>query len=123
MSLTLRRQDSRFIPEWDRDKFWAVISEGTVVGSIVMHTHSHGDATPWGWSITMSSPASRLTDKHGHEATRDEAMAAFRRAWDIYRPEIGDDWWRRHLAHCAWLDERDRIDEARKAGTEPGGYG
>lgn len=112
MTLALRRQESRFIPDWDRDKFWSVMCDGTIVGSIVMHPHFHGDTTPWSWSITMSTPASALITRHGREATRDDAMAAFRRAWDIYRPEIGDGWWQRHLAHCAWLDEQELRNRA-----------
>ena len=110
--LSLRRQVSRFIPEWDRDKFWSVICEETTVGAIVMHSHFHGDETPWSWSITMSTPASALISRHGREASRDDAMAAFRRAWDIYRPEIGDGWWQRHLEHCARLDSQGLRNQA-----------
>jgi hypothetical protein len=33
--LALRPQDSRYIPEWDRDKFWSVFHQDVHVGVIV----------------------------------------------------------------------------------------
>ena len=122
MTLTLRRAKSRFIPVWDADKFWSVICEDTIVGAIVQ-SQGAGAETFWGWSIIMLAPASALVNKSGREATRDEAMAAFRRAWDVYGPEIGDGWWRRHLDHCEWLDEQAERWRRQREGLEPGGYG
>jgi hypothetical protein len=53
-------------------------ARGRVIGRICLSPQSP-QGRPWFWTITARFPQ-RLTDS-GHERTRDEAMAAFKRAW------------------------------------------
>lgn len=125
LDLVLRRTDSSFVPAWDRDTFWDVFCEGAYVGSIVEHHGRSDDPATWQW--TMHLHAGRFTNgvepMSGSAPTRDSAMAAFRVAWDIVRPVIGDEGWALHLDHCAWSRAQAERWARQRAGTETGGYG
>lgn len=110
--LILRRQSSRFIPEWERDKFWSVICRGETVGAIVLQTLA-GAKTVWSWSIHVHAGrhGNGLAGQSGQADTREAAMAAFREAFDRTMTHIGPDGWAQHVEHMARLAER--------AGTKP----
>ena len=63
--------------ESDRDDY-AVLHEGKIVGRIVQVSLA-GNEQRWTWSFRRHGETEY---EMGHTATRDEAMAAFRRAWD-----------------------------------------
>jgi len=112
VTLSLRRQDSRFIPEWDRDKFWSVICRGENVGAIVLQTLA-GAETVWSWSIQIHAGrhGNGLAGQSGQADTREPAMAEFREAFDRTMTRLGPDGWAHHVEHLAQLAER--------AGTKP----
>jgi hypothetical protein len=60
---------------------WIVYEDGRPIGRIYEDASA---GTPlelrWFWSITEIVPASSAT--HGHAATREQAMAKFRAAWE-----------------------------------------
>jgi len=110
MTLVLRRTDSRFVPEWNRDKFWNVYCEGVYLGSIVEGMGRSDEPPHWDWVVQLHAGRYFNGLAHlssGRAVTRQEAMAAYRRAWDIIRLAIGDEGWRLHLEHMEWLDRRD----------------
>ncbi len=110
--LILRPQSSRFIPEWERDKFWSVICRGENVGAIVLQTLAGAD-TVWSWSIQVHAGrhGNGLAGQSGQADTREAAMAEFREAFDRTMTQIGDDGWAHHVAHMAAL--------AQRSGTKP----
>lgn len=103
-----------------RDDLWTIRCEGVTVGSIATPGNAYPDEV-WSWSITVQYP-SALINKSGREDTREAAMAAFRRAWDTYRAEIGDEGWSRHVEHMAQVDARAEMWRRQREGNEPGGY-
>jgi hypothetical protein len=54
----------------------------------IMWTQAAPKERRWMWTITIRSPQS-LADR-GYEATREDAMAAFRRAWDRMPNDAAD---------------------------------
>lgn len=60
-----------------------VLCDGKVVGGITLSTGigSHGP-TPWFWGIRYEFRRPGPMDHQGGCASRDEALAAFRKAWD-----------------------------------------
>jgi hypothetical protein len=82
-SLTLNRA---FRP-WGHSQHedYDVFADGKVVGRIYEDAHL---STPpdmrWVWSVTAIVPATRGVT-NGTAATREEAMAKFRAAWDQHR--------------------------------------
>ena len=56
-----------------------VIAEGIVVGRI-MKAAAAPVGQPWLWTLAYGHPEDR-TPKHGYEATREAAMAAFAKSW------------------------------------------
>lgn len=102
---------SRQLP--DRDDLWRVTCCGVTVGSIFTPGNAYPDIV-WAWSITVQDPSRQIT-KNGRETSREAAMAAFRRAWDIYRDEIGDTGWKRHVEHMAQVDARAEASRRNKA--------
>jgi hypothetical protein len=80
-SLILKRAKfSRSSGQWS-DEDYDVLADGKVVGRI-LESGSRFDPPDllWTWSITEIVPASPVT--HGTAATREEAVAKFRAAWD-----------------------------------------
>jgi hypothetical protein len=62
-----------------------VLADGKVVGRIYERGSEHdAPGLRWFWSITVIVPA--MPNKtNGYAATREEAMAKFRWAWDQHR--------------------------------------
>jgi hypothetical protein len=81
MTLTLVHR-SRTDPQssWNDDQF-SVVCDGKTVGSIVKQSMS-GTSERWWWEIhTRESPGVLK----GPADSRDEAMAAFRKAWNDFQ--------------------------------------
>jgi hypothetical protein len=81
-SLTLKRAKlSRSSGQW-QDEDYDVLADGKVVGRIYEDAHL---STPpdmrWFWSVTAIVPATSGRT-NGTAATREEAMAKFRAAWE-----------------------------------------
>jgi len=81
MTLILKRgKFSRSSGSW-KDEDYDVLADGKVVGRILEEGSRFGPPElRWGWSITAIVPATPAT--HGTAATREEAMAKFRAAWE-----------------------------------------
>nr|WP_066733835.1 hypothetical protein [Bradyrhizobium sp. CCH5-A9] len=105
--LILRRQNSRFVPEWDHDKFWTVLCQDEVVGAIVRVTLAGAD-TAWTWSIHLHAGrhGNGLSGLSGRADLLPAAMAEFRDAFDRAITHIGPDGWAHHVAHMAVLAAR-----------------
>jgi hypothetical protein len=105
--LILRRQNSRFVPEWERDKFWTVICNEVVVGSIIRETLAGADAL-WTWSIHLHAGrhGNGLAGLSGRADVLESAIAEFREAFDRAMQHIGDEGWANHVAHMAALAAR-----------------
>ncbi len=103
MSLTLRRQPLNF-PHDDPDLRWSIYCDDVSIGVIVQHRGRSDEPVSWHWVMHLHAGrfqnGVRPTD--GVAATREDAMIAFRAAWIIVRPAIGDEGWQLHLNHCAW---------------------
>jgi hypothetical protein len=56
-----------------------VLSDGVVVGRM-MKAAAAPVGTPWLWTLVFGHHADR-TPTHGHEPTREAAMAAFAKSW------------------------------------------
>ncbi|WP_091840010.1 hypothetical protein [Bosea lupini] len=50
--------------------------------------------------------SSGLPGKGGSEATREQAMAAFRASFGRCRKHVGDEGWQHHLTHTAFVRAR-----------------
>lgn len=106
LALRLRRTYPDDADERNRGRFWTVSSEGVYIGSIVLQATL---AKPmWRWSITVQY-ASPGISKGGDGATRENAMAGFRKARDAYRASLGDDRWLQWIKHVERVDARTRI--------------
>jgi hypothetical protein len=103
MSLILSRTDPDDDDERNREHFWTVTSEGVYVGSIVYQGMM--PKPMWHWSITVHYASPGIA-KLGLADTRDNAAAAFRAAWVLYRPAIGDGRWLQWIKHVELVDAR-----------------
>lgn len=99
---------------------FSVIAEDETVGTIYKRTNLAGDDAPWFWAVTivLAMAAERTVATSGREASREEAMQAFRRGYEAVRSAIGEDGWTRFTAHCRALRERDAAAQARKEGRD-----
>jgi hypothetical protein len=86
MTLTLVHR-SRTDPQssWNDDQF-SVVCDGKTVGSIVKQSMS-GTSERWWWEISIPGPDPNPMERKGPAQTRDDAMAAFREAWDRLNKE------------------------------------
>jgi hypothetical protein len=82
VSLTLKRAKfSRPDGQW-QDEDYDVLADGKVVGRILEEDSRFGPPEiRWGWSITAIVPATPGVT-NGTAATREQAMAKFRAAWE-----------------------------------------
>jgi hypothetical protein len=79
-----RASASRPSGQW-KDEDYDVLADGEVVGRILEEGSRFGPPElRWGWSITAIVPATPGVT-NGTAATREEAMAKFRAAWDQHR--------------------------------------
>jgi len=79
MALILKRTSvSRTSGEWREDDY-DVLADGIVVGRI-MKAAAAPEGTPWLWTLAYGHHEDP-TPTHGYEATREAAMAAFRKSW------------------------------------------
>ena len=77
--LTLNRASkSRPSGEWSDDDY-DVFDGGRHIGHILW-THAASRQTPWFWTITARLP--QYPHDRGYAATREEAMADFKAAWE-----------------------------------------
>lgn len=87
----------------DSEHFWKVLTDGVYVGTIV-----YNDKRPepvWNWTIQVQWPSPGMA-KEGMSDTRDEAMVAFRAAWQRYRSWLGDELWQRWVKHMQEISRR-----------------
>lgn len=103
LALSLRRTYPDDDDERNREHFWTVSSEGVYVGTIVFQATL--PKPMWRWSITVQY-ASPGISKGGDGATREDAMAGFRKAWDAYRASLGDGRWLQWIKHVELVDDR-----------------
>ncbi len=113
--LILRRQPLNF-PHDDPDARWSVYCEGAAIGAIVLTTHRSDEPPSWNWTVHLhagrfGNGLRQHAPLDGRSDAREDAMAAFRRSWDILRPAIGEEGWAHHLQHMAAL--------AKRSGTKP----
>jgi hypothetical protein len=73
-----RASTSRPSGEWDDDDY-DVLADGVVVGRI-MEAAAAPVGLPWMWTLIFDYHEDR-SPTHGHEATREAAMAAFAKSW------------------------------------------
>lgn len=76
--LTLRRASKHRPGSWDPDDY-DVFEGDRHLGRIMQTHHAPADRT-WFWTITVRAPQGP-TDR-GYAASRQEAMASFRAAWE-----------------------------------------
>jgi hypothetical protein len=69
---------SRSSGEWNDDDY-DVLADGAVVGRILKATASP-QGLPWMWTLAYGYHEDRVRT-HGHEPTREAAMAAFAKSW------------------------------------------
>jgi len=72
-----RASASRSSGQWHDDDF-DVLEGGVIVGRIFMVPNAPPDR-PWMWASGHNADIRRTA--HGHEATREAAMAAFAKSW------------------------------------------
>ncbi len=78
-ALILKRASaSRPSGEWKDDDF-DVLADGAVVGRI-FNANAAPVGTPWMWTLIFPHHEGRAPT-HGHEATREAAMAALAKSW------------------------------------------
>lgn len=107
-ALSLRHSSPRFIPEWERDKFWTVMCDGVGVGTIVEHQTAAGVLPPWHWTLHVhagrfANGAREVTVLEGSGQTRDDCLIPFRQAFERYLEFIGPEGWQHHLEHMAFV--------------------
>jgi hypothetical protein len=85
-----RGKFSRHSGQWSEEDY-DVLADGKVVGRILEEGSRFGPPDlRWFWSVTEIAPAVPNVT-YGHAATREEAMAKFRAAWEKARARIGSD--------------------------------
>jgi hypothetical protein len=83
-SLTLKRAKlSRSSGQW-QDEDYDVLADGKPVGRILQENTSGPPELRWVWSILVTPATPGVTN--GTAATREQAMAKFRWAWDQAKP-------------------------------------
>jgi hypothetical protein len=84
-SLTLKRASaSRPSGQW-QDEDYDVLADGKVVGRIYEDAHlSTPSDMRWFWSLMVTPATPGVTN--GTAATREQAMAKFRAAWEKSKP-------------------------------------
>ncbi|CAN7338419.1 hypothetical protein LJR090_002573 [Bosea sp. LjRoot90] len=107
-SLILRRTCPDHHDEKERDKLWGVDCEGVYVGSIVLHQGRSDNEPVWQWVVHLHAGRFQngLRGNDGSAATREDAMIAFRQAFQRCLAHIGDAGWQHHLEHMAMLRAR-----------------
>jgi hypothetical protein len=65
--------------EWNEDAY-DVLADRAVVGRI-MKAKAAPEGSPWFWTLGYGYHEDRLLT-HGYAATREDAMAAFKRSWE-----------------------------------------
>jgi hypothetical protein len=77
----VRASKSRGGGDWSDDDYDVRLgnTKGQVIGRIFFAPQSPPDR-PWFWTITARFP--QQPTERGYAATREQAMTAFRRAWD-----------------------------------------
>jgi hypothetical protein len=73
-----RASASRPSGQW-RDDDYDVLEDGVIVGRIFLSLIAPKD-TPWFWSLAHTHVSNRRPT-HGHEPTREAALAAFAKSW------------------------------------------
>ena len=78
--MLILKRDAKFRPggPWDNDDY-DVSDDERHVGHILW-TYATSRDTPWFWTITVRAP--QKPTERGYPATRAEAMAAFKTAWE-----------------------------------------
>jgi hypothetical protein len=74
-TLTLKKTASHYGGDWS-DNDYLVLNDGQVVGRILLHPQAPKDQ-PWFWTITARAPQG--TADRGYAASREQAMADFKR--------------------------------------------
>jgi hypothetical protein len=67
-------------PVGDNPEDYAVLEDGVVVGRIFFLEAVAPQGWPWMWASGHSAATVRRA-RHGYEATREAAMAAFAKSW------------------------------------------
>lgn len=104
MELILRRTYKDHPREEDNDKFWSVLHQGLLIGSINESMGPSDEPPRWSWSLIIHAPGMKNTS--GHEASREDAMRSFRRAFEKEMHRIGVEGWQAHVQHMRWLEAR-----------------
>lgn len=114
LNLTLRRTHNDHPHPEDNDKFWKVECDGVGVGVIVLHQGRTDNPPVWNWVVHLHAGRHQngMRGTNGSAETREEAMTAFREAFEHCREHIGDEGWQHHLKHMAMV--RARAEGGRK---------
>lgn len=116
--LALRAKHHPYDREGEPVSHFSVIGDWEVVGTIHFRVHLARDEMPWAWSVTvpLSSAAQRTMATSGREASREDAMRAFRRSYERVRIAIGEEGWSDFVERCRRLRA---IDEQSRRGRAP----
>ena len=91
----------------DNDRFWSVIHEGTWVGSINVRQGASDDPPYWAWAIQITLAAgARDVQTSGRADSREDAMKAFRQAFDRVIVAIGEQGWSDFVEHSRRVNSR-----------------
>lgn len=114
VNLSLRRTYNDHPHPEDDDKFWSVDCEGVYVGSIVLHQGRTDNPPVWKWVVHLHAGRHQngMRGIDGSAETREDAMKAFRLAFEQCLAHIGAEGWQHHLEHMAMV--RARAEGGRK---------